>query len=209
LDMIFANEHAMCVDVRDKVFGVHSLVKDCCRKAVPVDYSKDPIQLCSNVLLHDFQHHRSRGFDFIRSTQRLQRILHGHLDVLESGHSDQGRQKRPRFETVFPRNSSTNDVAFLKLSGRVKGFIIWFGPISLYSGSTSFLEELKNQKWPYAPPNQALTDMLSSFFVVSWVIISLPGFPYPDCSMISSMITLLPTIHDIKNPERNPLPVNQ
>jgi hypothetical protein len=35
----------MCVNVRGKVFGIHSLVKDCCKKAVPVDYSKAPVQL--------------------------------------------------------------------------------------------------------------------------------------------------------------------
>ncbi|CZR68902.1 uncharacterized protein PAC_18803 [Phialocephala subalpina] len=162
LDMIFVNEHAMCVDVRDKVFGVHSLVKDCCRKAIPVDYSKAPIQLCGDVLSHDFQHHRLRGFEFVRSTQRLQKILFGHLDILES---DPRRQQRPEFEAVFPGNSSAEDVAFLKLSGRVKGPIVWFGPSSLYAGDLSFREDLENPKWPCAPPNQALKDMLSSLTV--------------------------------------------
>ncbi|KAE9364223.1 HET-domain-containing protein, partial [Stipitochalara longipes BDJ] len=40
LDLMFTNVNAMCVDVRDKVFGVHSLMKPCCRMAVPIDYSK-------------------------------------------------------------------------------------------------------------------------------------------------------------------------
>ncbi|PVH75597.1 hypothetical protein DL98DRAFT_369097, partial [Cadophora sp. DSE1049] len=66
---------ARCENVRDKVFGLHSLVRDCCRKAVPVDYSKTPIQLCNDVLQHDFLIHRPTGYGFLRSTEILQRIM--------------------------------------------------------------------------------------------------------------------------------------
>ncbi len=70
LDLMFTNANAMCVDVRDKVFGVHSLIKPCCRMAVPIDYSKTPIHLCCEVLHHDFLCHRSKGFAYVQYKTR-------------------------------------------------------------------------------------------------------------------------------------------
>jgi Heterokaryon incompatibility protein (HET) len=52
LDLILRYHDAKCHDLRDKVFGLHSLVKKCCRQEVPVDYSKSPLQICQNVLQH-------------------------------------------------------------------------------------------------------------------------------------------------------------
>ncbi|KAE8454134.1 hypothetical protein EG329_005058 [Mollisiaceae sp. DMI_Dod_QoI] len=55
--LIKQHQHAECSDVRDKVFGLHSLALLCCREAVPVDYSLDIHQLFAKVLRHQFLHH--------------------------------------------------------------------------------------------------------------------------------------------------------
>lgn len=45
--------------------------------AVPVDYSRTPMQLCDDILHHDFFTHQSTGYNFTGSTEKLRRILLG------------------------------------------------------------------------------------------------------------------------------------
>jgi hypothetical protein len=194
LDLMITNADAMCVDVRDKVFGVHSLIKPCCRMAVPIDYSKTPIHLCCEILRHDFLCHRSKGFNYVQITQRLREMFMSHLEP-HGGHSE--RQHRQKLEEILwamkasefntpidsNLNASSSDISFLRLSGRVKGAITWFGSASLYSQVYQpWMERymgrndlggpfrqfklglipnlLNNPAWSDPRPNQALRDMI-------------------------------------------------
>lgn len=191
---MFTNADAMCVDVCDKVFGVHSLIKPCCRMAVPIDYSKTPIHLGCEVLDHDFLCDRSKGFAYVQNTQRLQEMFINHLEA-SGGHSERQHQhdleeilwamNASDFNTQIHSNlgASSADISFVKLSGRVKDAITWFGSASLYSQvyqpwmerymgrndlgepSRQFKLEtipklLDNPAWSDPRPNQALRDMI-------------------------------------------------
>ncbi|PMD37910.1 hypothetical protein L207DRAFT_584832 [Hyaloscypha variabilis F] len=50
---------AICVDPRDKIFGLHALAEKCCTDAVPVDYSLSLFQLSTRVLFHHGLSHRN------------------------------------------------------------------------------------------------------------------------------------------------------
>jgi hypothetical protein len=194
LDLMITNADAMCVDNRDKVFGVHSLIKPCCRKAIPIDYSKSPIHLCSEILRHDFFCHRSKGFAYVQTTQRLREMFMNHMDPPGRYFEREDRQKLEEtlwamsvseFSTPFGINlsASSSDISFLRLSGRVKGAITWFGSASLYfqvyqpwmeryMGRNDLGEPLRefkleaipkllnNPAWSDPRPNQALRDMI-------------------------------------------------
>lgn len=61
LDISFNFSNTECQDRRDKVFGLLSLTRDCCRAAVPIDYGKSASEVCQMVLLHHFRSHRRQG----------------------------------------------------------------------------------------------------------------------------------------------------
>lgn len=46
-----------CVDRRDKVFGLLSLTRTCCRLAVPADYALTPLELCDCLINHEITQH--------------------------------------------------------------------------------------------------------------------------------------------------------
>jgi hypothetical protein len=48
---------SQCEDMRDKVFGVLSLSKHCCREAVPPDYTKTLTEICEDILAHQLAEH--------------------------------------------------------------------------------------------------------------------------------------------------------
>jgi hypothetical protein len=178
-----------------KSLGVHSLTKPCCRMAIPIDYSKTPIHICCEVLRHDFLCHRSKGFAYVQNTRRLREMFVNHLQP-PGGHSE--RQHRQKLEEILwamnaselnmpigtNLSASCSDISFLRLSGRVKGAITWFGSASLYSqvyqpwverymGRNDLGEPfrqfkleaipklLDNPAWSDPPPNQALRNMIS------------------------------------------------
>ncbi|KAG4441173.1 hypothetical protein IFR05_003344 [Cadophora sp. M221] len=116
LDLILINEDADCENMRDKVFGLHSLVKSCCKKAVPVDYSKSLIELCDGVLQHDFLTHRCAGYGFFGSTEKLQRILFG-TTLCPPGGSYLPDGMARHQPVVWPQSQDTPEL--LKFSGRV------------------------------------------------------------------------------------------
>ncbi|KAH6717497.1 heterokaryon incompatibility protein-domain-containing protein [Leptodontidium sp. MPI-SDFR-AT-0119] len=116
LDLILINEDADCENMRDKVFGLHSLVKGCCKKAVPVDYSKSLIELCDGVLQHDFLAHRCAGYGFFSSTEKLQRILFG-ATLYPPGESCLPDGLARHQPVVWPQPRDTPEL--LKFSGRV------------------------------------------------------------------------------------------
>jgi len=48
---------SLCSDIRDKLFGFHSLTMECCRAATPVDYSNPTALVFRGAMEHHFQHH--------------------------------------------------------------------------------------------------------------------------------------------------------
>ncbi|KAF8856326.1 hypothetical protein BDZ45DRAFT_791253 [Acephala macrosclerotiorum] len=72
LDLFFAFQAASCMDTRDKVFGIHSLSKECCQRAVEVDYGESAPEVCDAVLEHHFRAHAAFNG---RSVQMLRDAL--------------------------------------------------------------------------------------------------------------------------------------
>ncbi|KAH6667725.1 heterokaryon incompatibility protein-domain-containing protein [Halenospora varia] len=72
---LFCNHrNSQCFQLQDRVFGLHSLAYDCCRKAVPVDYAKSLqllcVQLLEHSLCHDFE-----AKDMLQAYQLAQELL--------------------------------------------------------------------------------------------------------------------------------------
>jgi hypothetical protein len=205
LEMMMTHADAKCVDIRDKVFGVHSLIKPCCRKAVPIDYSKTPIHLCSEVLQHHLLCHGPKKVAYVQTTQHLLKIFMDHFDH-PGCHSERQHCQNleemlwaanasgfksnlttPSPETLSIRSTRkftpSSEISFIKLNGKFKGAITWFGSASLYTqvyqpwmdeymGKNDLGEPfrqynlkaipklLDNSEWSYPRPNQALRDMI-------------------------------------------------
>ena len=58
-DLFIVHKDAGCTDIRDKVFGLHSLTKTCCKTGTPVDYSISPHMLYGQLLFHHFTQHQT------------------------------------------------------------------------------------------------------------------------------------------------------
>ena len=56
-DLCLRYAEANCQDQRDKVFGLLGFAEDCCKEAVPVDYSLSLYEICGRVLQHHFLMH--------------------------------------------------------------------------------------------------------------------------------------------------------
>lgn len=70
VDLILQFGEAECCDERDRVFGVAELSRSCCREASKPDYSKTPLQIYFNVLVHHLNGHENR-----QSQTRLNEIV--------------------------------------------------------------------------------------------------------------------------------------
>lgn len=66
---------AQCADVRDKVYGLHSLAPDCCRRAVPVDYSCSAYELYGRIVAHEMARHKIRRSKHAESSYRLHKLM--------------------------------------------------------------------------------------------------------------------------------------
>lgn len=205
LDLIFLNENAMCSDNRDKIWGMHSLVKPCCRKALPIDYISSPVELCVKVLHHDLLCHRPKVFPFIRSAQRLLKIL---LNDQSSEYQWAASKKillSMNPDTSFPsmdlckEGTKDTDTEYVQLSGRVRGAIKWFGSQFLYTHSyhswsgkysnpyitddkekrvaqSGLVELLDQQEWSCPTPSEKIRAVVGGF--------DQPGTATPRCSSI-------------------------
>ncbi|KAE9373284.1 hypothetical protein N431DRAFT_438584 [Stipitochalara longipes BDJ] len=100
LSLIWVHKDAKCVDIRDKVFGMHSFAPECCRLCVPVDYTCSAYTLCRRLLEHDIQFHsdgrRNGGRDIL-----VRRSLNLH-DLLVKGALSQVHSKKNSFEIGRP-----------------------------------------------------------------------------------------------------------
>ncbi|PMD16130.1 HET-domain-containing protein [Hyaloscypha hepaticicola] len=57
LDLIATFLHAGCKDERDKIFGLLSLSKSCCRDSMPVEYSRSAYDLHNEAFSHHVEYH--------------------------------------------------------------------------------------------------------------------------------------------------------
>jgi hypothetical protein len=57
LDLVKTYADAECAETRDKVFALLSFASECCRIAVPVDYTYSTYQLCNKLSRHHLQSH--------------------------------------------------------------------------------------------------------------------------------------------------------
>jgi hypothetical protein len=62
VDLVLLHRGAQCLQTHDKVFGLLSLAKECCRNAVEVDYSMSLHDLCIIALRHHLHWHAPRNF---------------------------------------------------------------------------------------------------------------------------------------------------
>lgn len=74
------------MDVRDRLFGMHSLASSCCSRAIKIDYGCSAYELCQRLLEHEISVHSpiSDGLDtklfrpdsdMVRKSRRLHKIL--------------------------------------------------------------------------------------------------------------------------------------
>jgi hypothetical protein len=76
LDLITANAHAVCEKAVDKVWGMHSLAKSCCKTAVRVSYLTPLFLAVSRVLWHDLLTDENGSLQNITmKAQRLKNIF--------------------------------------------------------------------------------------------------------------------------------------
>ena len=54
LDLFITFKDSLCQDPRDKIYGLLSLARDCCKREIVVDYSNTPFEVCRVAL----EHHR-------------------------------------------------------------------------------------------------------------------------------------------------------
>jgi len=130
-NLVISHKNAQCVDVRDKVFGLHSLTRDCCKIGTPVDYDIPPYTLCDQLLYHHFTHHQttSTKIDVIHHSQ----IVH---NIFQDGFRDGGDQRLPR--------NSTDATAQLEALGNIRGTIIWECPVTFRTASEWTLRQSRS-----------------------------------------------------------------
>ncbi|KAH7400310.1 heterokaryon incompatibility protein-domain-containing protein [Cadophora sp. MPI-SDFR-AT-0126] len=62
-----------CEDIKDKVFGLHALAADCCKKATVVDYAAPWSSTWQSVVAHYFLIHKVSPPDIVAACQMLHR----------------------------------------------------------------------------------------------------------------------------------------
>ena len=83
-DLVCMYGESKCMDLRDRVFGLHSLAPQCCRKSTPVDYSTSLYNTCGKLLTHYLLEHVGAGWKpsgdmdcsgLPKTCQAMQRVL--------------------------------------------------------------------------------------------------------------------------------------
>lgn len=77
LSLMQVHIQAQCADVRDKIYGLHSFAPECCRQAVPVDYSCSAYELCGRLLVHEILQHTPKPETFMDTAHQLQHLFVG------------------------------------------------------------------------------------------------------------------------------------
>ena len=132
LDLLWTYKEARCIDPRDKVFGLHSLAGDCCKRAIRIDYAKTGFEIGGLLLEHHIFHHMDGTKPFpVREYRRLHTLLQAQVNFIFSP-----RSIRPDY------HYESAERRLVDLAGTVKGTISWLSP---------YFDSL--------PPNEVLTSL--------------------------------------------------
>jgi hypothetical protein len=116
LDLLWMYKEAGCVDPRDKVFALHGLAADCCRRAICIDYAKSTYEICGLLLQHHAFHHiDGTEFSPINNSRRLQTLLQVQVSFVLSP-----RSIRPIDYHYWPTENN-----LISLTVSVGGTISW------------------------------------------------------------------------------------
>ena len=109
LELIYHHRMSICSEIRDKVFGLHSLSADCCRKAIPVDYTKSLPELCIGLLEHHLMQHGTD--EFIPGSRVLQNLFLTNQDTAEKEETAKLiRETSSRIPTTFKAHAKYSSV---------------------------------------------------------------------------------------------------
>jgi hypothetical protein len=103
LDIVKRYKDADCADARDKIFGLRELAINCCRTAVPVDYTCSAYVLCGTILNHHFTQHREGKayYDYLSDSWDLHEL------IIKGAFRQQGTQNA--FGMGSPRDLMSNE----------------------------------------------------------------------------------------------------
>jgi hypothetical protein len=62
LTLLLTYKGALCMDVRNKVYGLREIGGECCRCDLPVDYRQTPFEVCQALVGHHFPRHRFQSW---------------------------------------------------------------------------------------------------------------------------------------------------
>ena len=119
---------AKCEDIRDKVFGLHTLANTCCRDTVLVEYSLPWYQICGTVLHHHMREHTPKDPSYLIN---ISQEFHGKMrmsDVVPP----KRKELEPDAETV---PESRYGKLYIEAVGYFRGHISSISPLSKSSTS--------------------------------------------------------------------------
>lgn len=131
--LLFENHlHSECADIRDKIYGLHSLAPECCREAILVDYSCSAQQLCHRVLEHEVISHQPDGEHFRTRVRRLRTtIVDGFFNS----------QKPTLIMSPIPGQTEVSEPkkiqAEVEVAASTLGQVLWVSPLVDEPWSTS------------------------------------------------------------------------
>jgi hypothetical protein len=133
---------ADCVDERDKIFGLHAVAPDCCRRHNPIDYSLSLFEIARNLVEHHTYDHCRDQTRCIRDSQLFHKSLRLTSDYL----NDQPRV--PRLREVWYRwiPRAIPDQPTISVRGHFRGRIIHISP------TLKNLHRRTNLRIPSLPP---------------------------------------------------------
>jgi hypothetical protein len=124
-------QHANCEDVRDKIYGLHSLAPPCCRKAVPIDYDCSAYTLCGRLLEHHLSKHtRSSEQDPVKLSHDIHKLIQGG-EIRQRGSRNSfssGEPEQIAASELHGNNSSQNDDIKVQASGCIVDTVVFVSP---------------------------------------------------------------------------------
>jgi hypothetical protein len=128
LSLMMQHREAKCSDIRDKVYGIHSTAWECCREAVPADYSCTAYELSRRLLQHEIQCH-SESFEkglTVFAASRLHQLLVG--GAAKQGSSTNAFEGGSPYETTYdPSDYQNQSVTSVKIVEY--GTVRWVSPL--------------------------------------------------------------------------------
>jgi Heterokaryon incompatibility protein (HET) len=122
-ELLITYQEAMCVDSRDKVFGLHSLAARCCQEAVAIDYSKSAFTVCRELLQHYFLVHHAQSDSLVLNTDCsdvVERSYLAHKILCKFG--DDAHNPSVYLSRDLPK-FGTRDLKLIRATGNIRGEI--------------------------------------------------------------------------------------